>query len=34
VIKQTKTLADARQQIVGLLFPPGFLGRPFSIGGS
>lgn len=27
VIKLTKTLADGRQQIVGLQFPPDFLGR-------
>ncbi len=30
VIKLTKTLVDGRQQIVGLLFPPDFLGRAFS----
>ena len=30
VIKLTKTLADGRQQIVGLLFAPDFLGRAFS----
>ncbi len=29
VVKLTKTLADGRQQIVGLLFPPDFLGRTF-----
>lgn len=29
-IKLTKTIADGRQQIVGLLFPPDFLGRTFS----
>jgi len=29
VIKLTKTLADGRQQIVGLLFPTDFLGRAF-----
>jgi CRP-like cAMP-binding protein len=29
-IKLTKTVADGRQQIVGLLFPPDFLGRAFS----
>ncbi len=29
-IKLTKTIADGRQQIVGLLFPPDFLGRAFS----
>ncbi len=29
VIKLTKTLADGRQQIVGLQFAPDFLGRPF-----
>ena len=28
-IKLTKTTADGRQQIVGLLFPPDFLGRAF-----
>src|SRR4029450_4076349 len=28
-IKLTKTIADGRQQIVGLLFPPDFLGRTF-----
>ena len=30
VIKLTKTLPDGRQQIVGLLFPPDFLGRAYS----
>jgi len=30
VIKLTKTLPDGRQQIVGLLFAPDFLGRTFS----
>lgn len=29
-IKLTKGIADGRQQIVGLLFPPDFLGRAFS----
>ncbi len=29
VIKLSKTLADGRQQIVGLQFAPDFLGRPF-----
>src|SRR5262245_66503795 len=29
-IKLTKGIADGRQQIVGLLFPPDFLGRTFS----
>jgi CRP/FNR family transcriptional regulator len=29
VIKLTLTLADGRQQIVGLLFPSDFLGRPY-----
>jgi CRP/FNR family transcriptional regulator len=29
VVKLTKTLADGRQQIVGLQFPSEFLGRPF-----
>jgi CRP/FNR family transcriptional regulator len=29
VIRLTRTLADGRQQIVGLLFPSDFLGRPF-----
>jgi CRP/FNR family transcriptional regulator len=28
-VKLTKTLSDGRQQIVGLQFPPDFLGRPF-----
>jgi CRP/FNR family transcriptional regulator len=30
VVKLTKTLADGRQQIVGLQFAPDFLGRAFS----
>lgn len=30
VIKLSKTLPDGRQQVVGLLFPPDFLGRAFS----
>src|SRR5581483_11811089 len=30
VVKLTKTLPDGRQQIVGLLFPADFLGRPFA----
>lgn len=30
VVKLTKTLNDGRQQIVGLLFPPDFLGRAFA----
>ncbi|MDP3897717.1 MAG: Crp/Fnr family transcriptional regulator [Mesorhizobium sp.] len=30
VVKLTKSLADGRQQIVGLQFAPDFLGRPFS----
>jgi CRP/FNR family transcriptional regulator len=30
VVKLTKTLADGRQQIVGLQFPPDFLGRTFA----
>ncbi len=30
VIKLTKTLADGRQQIVGLQFPPDFLGRIYA----
>ncbi|MGE0612558.1 MAG: Crp/Fnr family transcriptional regulator, partial [Hyphomicrobiales bacterium] len=30
VVKLTKTLADGRQQIVGLQFSPDFLGRTFS----
>lgn len=30
VIKLTKTMADGRQQIVGLQFPPDFLGRIYS----
>ncbi len=29
VVKLTKTLADGRQQIVGLQFPPEFVGQPF-----
>lgn len=29
VVKLTKSLADGRQQIVALLFPSDFLGRPF-----
>ncbi|HZT47626.1 MAG TPA: helix-turn-helix domain-containing protein [Hyphomicrobiaceae bacterium] len=29
VVKLTKALPDGRQQIVGLLFPSDFLGRPF-----
>ncbi len=29
VVKLTKTMADGRQQIVGLQFAPDFLGRPF-----
>ncbi len=29
VVKLTKTLANGRQHIVGLLFPPDFLGRAF-----
>lgn len=29
VVKLSKTLADGRQQIVGLQFPPDFVGRPF-----
>lgn len=29
VVKLSKTLADGRQQIVGLQFPSDFLGRPF-----
>lgn len=32
VVKLTKTLADGRQQIVELLFPSDFLGRPFKAG--
>lgn len=31
VVKLTKTLADGRQQIVGLQFAPDFLGRPFRV---
>jgi len=31
VIKLTKSLSDGRQQIVGLLFPSDFLGRPFRV---
>jgi len=30
VVKLTKTLADGRQQIVGLQFPPDFIGRIYS----
>lgn len=30
VVKLTKTLDDGRQQIVGLLFPPDFIGRTYS----
>jgi CRP/FNR family transcriptional regulator len=30
VVKLTKTLADGRQQIVGLQFPPDFLGRIYA----
>lgn len=30
VVKLTETLSDGRQQIVGLLFPPDFLGRIYS----
>ncbi len=30
VVKLTKTLADGRQQIVGLQFPPDFIGRVYS----
>jgi len=30
VVKLAKTLADGRQQIVGLQFPADFLGRPFA----
>ena len=33
VVKLTKTLPDGRQQIVELLFPSDFLGRPFRAGG-
>jgi CRP/FNR family transcriptional regulator, anaerobic regulatory protein len=29
VVKLTRTMCDGRQQIVGLLFPSDFLGRPF-----
>ena len=29
-VKLTKTMPDGRQQIVGLLFPPDFLGRAYS----
>jgi len=32
VVKLTKTMADGRQQIVGLLFAADFLGRPFASG--
>lgn len=31
VVKLTKTLADGRQQIVGLQFAPDFIGRPFKL---
>ena len=34
VIKLTKTLSDGRQQIVELLFPSDFLGRPFRASGA
>ncbi len=34
VIKLTKTMPDGRQQIVELLFPSDFLGRPFRAGGA
>jgi len=30
VVKLTKTLDDGRQQIVGILFPPDFIGRAYS----
>ncbi len=30
IVKLTKTLADGRLHIVGLLFPPDFLGSPFN----
>lgn len=30
VVKLSKTLEDGRQQVVGLLFPSDFLGRPFA----
>lgn len=30
VVKLSKAMADGRQQIVGLLFPSDFLGRPFA----
>ena len=30
VVKLTKTLVDGRQQIVGLQFPPEFVGQPFA----
>jgi CRP/FNR family transcriptional regulator len=33
VIKLTKSLPDGRHQIVALLFPSDFLGRPFGAGG-
>jgi CRP/FNR family transcriptional regulator len=33
VVKLTKSLPDGRQQIVELLFPSDFLGRPFRAGG-
>lgn len=29
VVKLTKSLSDGRQQVVGLRFPPDFLGRPY-----
>ena len=32
VVKLSRTLSDGRQQIVGLQFPPDFLGRPFKSG--
>jgi CRP/FNR family transcriptional regulator, anaerobic regulatory protein len=34
VVKLTKSLADGRRQIVALLFPSDFLGRPFAAGGA
>jgi CRP/FNR family transcriptional regulator len=34
VVKLVKAHADGRQQIVGLLFPSDFLGRPYSAGSS
>jgi CRP/FNR family transcriptional regulator len=33
VVRLSKSLADGRTQIVGLMFPTDFLGRPFSAGG-